>query len=121
MVSEKPRNQSVRVPNGSLVQICGPRLCKTVNGATRACCRTFAEQTHHDIEDVDPNQHGSDGPIHTTALARKYPLKNLIWDAFLSTGLAATKDANGGNPLGVAPYRKTGAMESVSHPEKHTV
>ena len=61
-------------------------------------------ETHHNIKDVDPNQHGSAGPIHTTSMARKYPLTNLIWDAFLSTGLAATKDANGGNPLGVAPY-----------------
>ena len=62
-------------------------------------------ETHHDPNGVDPQQHGFDGPIHTTASARKYPLKELLNAAFIKgTGLPASTDANGGNPIGVAPY-----------------
>ena len=61
-------------------------------------------ETHHDPKTADPSQHGFDGPIHTTASARQYPLKDLMRQAFLNTGLEVTNDANGGNPLGVAAY-----------------
>jgi choline dehydrogenase-like flavoprotein len=61
-------------------------------------------ETHHD-PNADPQQHGFDGPIHTTASARKYPLKELMRSAFLEgTDLAFNPDANSGNPIGIAPY-----------------
>lgn len=62
-------------------------------------------ETHHDPKSVDSNQHGFEGPIHTTASARKYPLKELLRQAFLQgTNLLENHDANGGNPIGIAPY-----------------
>ena len=62
-------------------------------------------ESHHDPLHADPRQHGFEGPIHTTASARKYPLKDQLRDAFLEgTGLPAIVDANAGNPIGIAPY-----------------
>ena len=62
-------------------------------------------ESHHDPEGVDPRQHGFHGPIHTTASERKYPLQKLLHTAFLKgTGLSAITDANGGDPIGIAPY-----------------
>lgn len=62
-------------------------------------------ETHHDPTTADPRQHGFEGPIHTTASARNHPLRDLLRAAFLqSTNLPFNNDANGGNPIGVAPY-----------------
>lgn len=61
-------------------------------------------ETHHDPQGVDPGHHGFSGPIHTTASARHYPLRDLMRQCFLNVGLKWTSDANAGNPLGVAPY-----------------
>lgn len=45
-------------------------------------------ESHHDPQSVDPKEHGFEGPIHTTASARKYPLKDLLRRAFVKgTGL----------------------------------
>ena len=60
-------------------------------------------ETHHDAMNIDRDQHGFDGPIHTTSSARDYPLRDLIRSAFSKgTGLPFNKDANGGNPHGIA-------------------
>lgn len=62
-------------------------------------------ETHHYPEGVDPRQHGFEGPIHTTATERKYPLQQLLHKAFVKgTALPDITDANGGNPIGIAPY-----------------
>lgn len=62
-------------------------------------------ETHHDIKNGNPRQHGFDGPIHTTASARDYPLRDLLRSAFFKgTNLPFNQDPNGGNPIGVAPY-----------------
>lgn len=62
-------------------------------------------ETHHNPEKADPKQHGFDGPILTTAEARKYPLTDAMRTAFLKgTGLPAIDDANAGSPIGLAPY-----------------
>ena len=61
-------------------------------------------ETHHDPKNVDMDQHGTSGPIHTTASARPYPLRDLMRQSFLNTGLKWNPDANSGNPLGVAAY-----------------
>ena len=62
-------------------------------------------ESHHDPKGVDPRQHGFEGPIYTTASARKYPLKELLRTSFLKgTNLPENPDANGGNPIGIAPY-----------------
>ena len=61
-------------------------------------------ETHHD-KLGDPEQHGFSGPIHTTASARMYPLRDALKKAFLDgTDLPANPDANAGKSLGVAPY-----------------
>lgn len=62
-------------------------------------------ESHHDPKGVDPRQHGFEGPIYTTASARRYPLKELLRKSFLKgTNLPENPDANGGNPIGIAPY-----------------
>lgn len=61
-------------------------------------------ETHHDPQGVDPQQHGFEGPIHTTASAGNYPLKSSFHQAYRNVGLKETKDANDGNPIGIAPY-----------------
>ncbi|KAL8681146.1 MAG: hypothetical protein Q9186_002739 [Xanthomendoza sp. 1 TL-2023] len=62
-------------------------------------------ETHHDPEGGDPRQHGFQGPIHTTASERTYPLQKLLHTAFTKgTGLSAITDANDGAPIGIAPY-----------------
>ncbi|KAL8726093.1 MAG: hypothetical protein Q9166_006930 [cf. Caloplaca sp. 2 TL-2023] len=62
-------------------------------------------ETHHDRKSVDSGQHGFDGPIHTTASARDYPLREQLRSAFFKgTGLPFNEDPNGGNPIGVAPF-----------------
>ena len=62
-------------------------------------------ESHHDPKSVDQRQHGFEGPIRTTASARKYPLKEILRKAFLKgTDLPENPDANGGNPIGIAPY-----------------
>ena len=62
-------------------------------------------ESHHDPECVDPRQHGFEGPIHTTASERKYPLQKTLLAAFVQgTGLPTITDANGGAPIGIAPY-----------------
>lgn len=62
-------------------------------------------ESHHDPKGADPRQYGLEGPIHTTASARKYPLKELLRTSFIKgTDLPENLDANGGNPIGIAPY-----------------
>ena len=62
-------------------------------------------ESHHDPSNADPHQHGFDGPIHRTASARRYPLKEQLHQVFLEeTNLPENKDAYGGNPIGIAPY-----------------
>ena len=62
-------------------------------------------ESHHDPKGLDPRKHGFGGPIYTTASARTYPLKELLRTSFLKgTGLPENPDANGGNPIGIAPY-----------------
>lgn len=56
---------------------------------------------------VDPEQHGANGPIHVVSISdsdpvRKYPLRNLVEQAWLELGVERVKDANGGEPLGLA-------------------
>ena len=62
-------------------------------------------ETHYDSTQGDTEQHGFDGPIHTTASARHYPLGDKMKQAFVEgTGLPIIEDANGGSPIGIAPY-----------------
>lgn len=62
-------------------------------------------ENHHDPQNADPQQHGFEGPIYTTASERNYPLRQLLREAFVrGTGLQEIKDANGGEPIGIAPY-----------------
>ena len=62
-------------------------------------------ETYYDRAVGDPEQHGFEGPIHTTASARNYPLKEPLRTALSKgTGLPFISDANCGNPIGIAPY-----------------
>lgn len=61
-------------------------------------------ETHHEPKNVDDDQHGFDGPIHTTAQSRIYPLCDELRSMFHeATKLPFIQDANGGEPLGIAP------------------
>ncbi|KAL8731239.1 MAG: hypothetical protein Q9181_004367, partial [Wetmoreana brouardii] len=57
---------------------------------------------HYDLEG-NREQHGFEGPIHTTS-GRVYPLRNTIYQAFLELGFKENADLNDGNPHGVAPW-----------------
>lgn len=64
-------------------------------------------ETHHD-PDADPNQHGFNGPIHSTpALGRTYPLTKQLREAYMSIGVKPIHDHNGGNNKGMAPHIET--------------
>ncbi|KAL8709489.1 MAG: hypothetical protein Q9220_005731 [cf. Caloplaca sp. 1 TL-2023] len=59
---------------------------------------------HHHDPDGDKEQHGFDGPIHTTS-GRVYPLRNAFHRAFLDIGFKEHTDLNDGNPNGgFAPW-----------------
>ena len=60
----------------------------------------FRRTEHHHNHTDDPDQHGFDGPIHTTT-GRAYPLRADIHAAFIRAGFRDNPDGNGGNPLGV--------------------
>ena len=52
--------------------------------------------------DDDAAQHGFSGPIHTSSGGRGYPLREVVKEALLSTGLNFNSDMNSGDPNGVA-------------------
>lgn len=57
--------------------------------------------------DVNKQEHGTDGPIHTACMSassksRIYPLRQPLLKAWNELGLKRIDDANSGNPLGVA-------------------
>ncbi|KAL8951388.1 MAG: hypothetical protein Q9222_002638 [Ikaeria aurantiellina] len=58
---------------------------------------------HHYDPDGDVEQHGFDGPIHTTS-GRVYPLRDTFHRAFLDIGFQENPDLNNGSPHGVAPW-----------------
>lgn len=58
---------------------------------------------HHYDPKGDKEQHGFEGPIHTTS-GRVYPLRNTIHQAFVEVGFTENADLNDGNPRGVAPW-----------------
>ena len=60
-------------------------------------------ESHHDPKG-DPEQHGFNGPIQTTAGARRYPLGDTVFTALIKSGIPWNSDANGGNPLGVGAF-----------------
>jgi choline dehydrogenase-like flavoprotein len=57
-------------------------------------------------QQVDPEQHGANGPIHVVSVSdsdpiRKYPLREPIERAWSELGVKRVWDANGGEPLGL--------------------
>lgn len=63
----------------------------------------FRRTEHHYDAKGDSEQHGFDGPIHTTS-GRAYPLRDTIHQAFTEAGFQSIPDPNCGDPLGVAPW-----------------
>ena len=65
----------------------------------------FRRSEHHHDTRGDVEQHGFEGPIHTdTSEQRNYPLRDSIRRAFESLGIEKNRDANGGNPRGIATW-----------------
>lgn len=62
----------------------------------------FKKTEHHHDQSGSPEVHGFDGPIHTTAGTRKYPLREPLGTALSEAGLRSNADANGGCPFGYA-------------------
>ncbi|KAL9107770.1 MAG: hypothetical protein Q9227_007392 [Pyrenula ochraceoflavens] len=65
----------------------------------------FKRTEHHFTRDVDGDQHGFDGPIHTSSASssgRTYRLRNISCAAWSSLGLKLVQDANNGHPQGIA-------------------
>jgi choline dehydrogenase-like flavoprotein len=60
---------------------------------------------YHTSSDLDPLQHGYDGPLHTQSVAssgRSYPLTENVKRSWEALGLKRVQDANGGEPMGIA-------------------
>ncbi|KAL8825938.1 MAG: hypothetical protein Q9191_004104 [Dirinaria sp. TL-2023a] len=65
----------------------------------------FQRSEHHFDPHADPEQHGFEGPMHTSSVktsGRKYPLRDTILHAWKSLGLKEIEDANNGFPQGIA-------------------
>ncbi|KAL8833600.1 MAG: hypothetical protein Q9170_004183 [Blastenia crenularia] len=65
----------------------------------------FRRTEHHFDPDADEEQHGFNGPMHTSSVTtsgRRYPLCETIRDAWKEIGLKEIPDANNGAPQGVA-------------------
>ncbi|KAL9611917.1 MAG: hypothetical protein Q9167_003470 [Letrouitia subvulpina] len=72
-------------------------------------------ESHYNSEG-DAEQHGFQGPIHTTS-GRPYPLREPVHNAFLQVGFRDIPDLNAGDALGVAPWTenwKDGARQHSS-------
>ena len=68
----------------------------------RGLSRCFKKIEHHHDPAGDPEVHGFEGPIHTTAGLRQYPLREPLREALSESGLQFSAEANGGCPLGFA-------------------
>ena len=65
----------------------------------------FRKTESHHNPSADPEQHGFNGPIHSTpALERTYPLTQAIKDTYLRIGVKPNHDHNSGDNKGIAPY-----------------
>lgn len=67
----------------------------------------FLKTETHFTKDIHPNEHGTNGPIHTATARtssqnRVYPLRGPLLKAWNDIGVKQIADANNGNPLGVA-------------------
>ncbi|KAL8679069.1 MAG: hypothetical protein Q9186_004609 [Xanthomendoza sp. 1 TL-2023] len=72
---------------------------------------------HHFDSDGDREQHGFDGPIHTTS-GRAYPLRDTIHDAFIQNGFHENADLNAGSLHGFAPWVENWNDGSRQHSAK---
>ena len=65
----------------------------------------FRRLEHYHDSEADPEHHGFDGPIYTTAVAsRNYPLGKTLHDAFEKVGYQDNPQFHNGNPLGLGPW-----------------
>lgn len=64
----------------------------------------FKKVEKHYDPDGNPELHGFDGPISTTAGACQYPLRETMAKALDGAGLPFNPESNGGNPLGYGWY-----------------
>ena len=62
----------------------------------------FKKTEHHHDPSGNPEIYGFDGPMCTTAGARKYPLRETVQGALSESGLPFNGEANAGCPLGYA-------------------
>lgn len=62
----------------------------------------FRKSEHHHDPRANPELYGFDGPIHTTAGVRHYPLRKCLRSALNQSGIPYNSDVNAGNPLGYA-------------------
>ncbi|KAF2026476.1 putative glucose dehydrogenase [Setomelanomma holmii] len=61
-------------------------------------------ETHHD-PNADPEQHGFDGPVHTTSVTssgREYPLRESVLKLWKTQGLEYKSDLNDGSPQSIS-------------------
>ena len=60
---------------------------------------------HHFDPNADREQHGFEGPMHTSSVTtsgRRHPLRGTVLNAWNSPGLDAIENANNGAPQGIA-------------------
>ncbi|KAL8882350.1 MAG: hypothetical protein Q9198_000638 [Flavoplaca austrocitrina] len=73
-------------------------------------------ESHYD-PNGDAEQHGFQGPIHTTS-GRAYPLREPVHEAFLQAGFRDIPDLNAGEAVGVAPWKENWKNGSRQHSGK---
>ncbi|KAL8919635.1 MAG: hypothetical protein Q9208_006667 [Pyrenodesmia sp. 3 TL-2023] len=77
----------------------------------------FRRSESHFDPNGDAEQHGFQGPIHTTS-GRSYPLREPVHEAFLQAGFRDMPDLNTGEALGVAPWTENWKDGSRQHSSK---
>ncbi|KAI4170017.1 MAG: hypothetical protein LQ343_005266 [Gyalolechia ehrenbergii] len=86
----------------------------------------FRRSEHHFDPNADAEQHGFNGPMHTSSVStsgRHYPLRDTVLRAWKRLGLDEVPDANNGSPQGIAELvenRRNGLRQltSVAYPLK---
>ncbi|KAI9710292.1 MAG: hypothetical protein M1820_002786 [Bogoriella megaspora] len=63
----------------------------------------YFKRSEHYHGTASDDQHGYEGPIHTSSGGRNYPLREVMRKIYEVSGIVSNPDMNTGNPVGIAP------------------
>ncbi|OCK76011.1 GMC oxidoreductase [Lepidopterella palustris CBS 459.81] len=76
----------------------------------------YFKKTEHQYDPKsNREQHGFDGPISTTAAARKYPLQEPVFNVLINTGIKFNPDGNAGSPLDLSTFAENWIAGEGAH------